>query len=145
MFVLFTSSEVISTYYWLLVISAYFCDSTRGRLIVLCIEQLQNSDAASITLSSRTGSYSQRSPPFCEVGCSLADQPSSGSLSSSPDDNSCDGVKLEESETWHLRLAYSIVWPGIVLAVCPYLEHYFLASSGNSVSFKFFCSFFYFD
>lgn len=113
-------------------------ESTRGRLIVLCIEQLKNSDAASVTFSSRAGSYSQRSSPFREVGCSLADQPSSGSLSSSSDDNSCEGVKLEESETWHLRLAYSTSWPGMVLAVCPYLEHYFLASYGNSF---FVCSF----
>lgn len=120
------------------VILAHSFDSTRGRLIVLCIEQTQNSDAGSMTFSSKTGSYSQRSSPFREIGGSTAELPSSGSLCSSPDDNSCDGVKLEESEAWHLRSVCSSIFSGMVLAVCPYLEHYFLASAGNSVSFKFF-------
>ncbi|XP_042053736.1 probable splicing factor 3B subunit 3 [Salvia splendens] len=95
-------------------------ESTKGRLVVLCLEHLQNSD---------TGSMTQRSSP---IGSHAAEQLSCSSICSSPDDNSSDGVKLEETEAWHLRLAYSAVWPGLVTAVCPYLDRYFLASAGNS-------------
>ncbi|XP_027069184.1 splicing factor 3B subunit 3 isoform X1 [Coffea eugenioides] len=107
-------------------------ESTSGRLIVLCLEHTQNSDTGSATFSSRTFSYSQRSSPFREIGGCSAEQLSSGSICSSPDDDSSDGIKLEESEAWHLRLTYSTIWPGMVLAVCPYLDRYFLASAGNS-------------
>lgn len=95
-------------------------ESTKGRLVVLCLEHIQNSD---------TGSMTQRSSP---IGNYAAEQLSCSSICSSPDDNSCDGVKLEETESWHLRLAYSTIWPGMVIAVCPYLDRYFLASAGNS-------------
>lgn len=95
-------------------------ESTRGRLVVLCLEHIQNSD---------TGSMTQRSSP---IGSYAAEQLSCSSICSSPDDNSCDGVKLEETEAWHLRLAFSTIWPGMIIAVCPYLDRYFLASAGNS-------------
>ncbi|PIN20426.1 Splicing factor 3b, subunit 3 [Handroanthus impetiginosus] len=95
-------------------------ESTKGRLVVLCLEHVQNSDSGSVT---------QRNSP---IGGSAAEQLSSSSLCSSPDDNSCDGVKLEETEAWHLRSAYSTTWPGMVVAVCPYLDRYFLAAAGNS-------------
>lgn len=76
--------------------------------------------------------YSKRSSPFCDYG-----ELSSSSLCSSPDDidnNSCDGngIKLEETEAWNLRLAYATNMRGIVLALCPYLDCYFLASAGSS-------------
>ncbi|KAK2985367.1 hypothetical protein RJ640_029324 [Escallonia rubra] len=106
--------------------------STRGRLIVLCVELRQNSDSGSMTICSKAGSSSQRTSPFREVVGYTAEQLSSSSLCSSPDDNSCDGIKLEELEAWNLRLAYSVVWPGMVLAVSPYLDRYFLASAGNA-------------
>ncbi|KAG8371805.1 hypothetical protein BUALT_Bualt12G0001400 [Buddleja alternifolia] len=107
-------------------------ESTKGRLVVLCIEHMQNSDSGSVMLCSKTGSSSQRNPPFCDISRYAVEQLSTSSLCSSPDDNSCDGIKLEETEAWHLRLAYSTIWPGAVLAVCPYLDRYFLASAGNS-------------
>ncbi|XP_052176753.1 uncharacterized protein LOC127791056 isoform X2 [Diospyros lotus] len=107
-------------------------ESTRGRLIVLCLEHMQNSDSASMTSCSKAGSASQRTSPFREVVGYAAEQLSSSSLCSSPDDNSCDGIRLEETEAWHLRLAYSTRWPGMVLAICPYLDRYFLASAGNA-------------
>lgn len=101
-------------------------ESTKGRLIVLCLEHKQNSDSGSMTF------YSKRSSPFCDYG-----ELSSSSLCSSPDDidnNSCDGngIKLEETEAWNLRLAYATNMRGIVLALCPYLDCYFLASAGSS-------------
>lgn len=107
-------------------------ESTKGRLVVLCLEHVQNSDAASMSFSSRTGSFSQRSSPLRENDGIPADQVSGDSLCSSPSQQSGDGLKLDECEAWHLRLAYSSVWPGMVLAVCPYLDHYFLASAGNT-------------
>lgn len=93
--------------------------------MVLCLEHTQNSD---------TGSMTQRSSPISSYA---AEQLSCSSICSSPDDNSCDGVKLEETEAWHLRLAFSTIWPGMIIAVCPYLDRYFLASCASSVSCKF--------
>lgn len=96
---------------------------------------MQNSDSGSITFSSKAGSHSQRMSPFHEVVGHVAEHPSSSSICSSPDDISCDGIKVEETEAWQLRLAYSTTWPGgMVLAICPYLDRYFLASAGNAVS-----------
>ncbi|XP_030927735.1 splicing factor 3B subunit 3 isoform X1 [Quercus lobata] len=106
-------------------------ESTKGRLIVLCLEHVQNSDSGSITFCSKAGSTSQRTSPFREIVGYATEQLSSSSLCSSPDDTSCDGVKLEETESWQLRLAYSTTWPGMVLAICTYLDRYFLASAGN--------------
>lgn len=107
-------------------------ESTKGRLIVLCLEHMQNSDSGSMTFCSKAGSSSQRTSPFREIVGYAAEQLSGSSLCSSPDDTSCDGVRLEESEAWQLRLAYTATWPGMVLAICPYLDRYFLASAGNS-------------
>ncbi|GFP84151.1 DNA damage-binding protein 1 [Phtheirospermum japonicum] len=92
-------------------------ESTKGRLVVLGLEHTFNSDSGSVTQP---------------IGGYAAEQLSSSSLCSSPDDNSCDGIKLEEAEAWHLRVAYATIWPGMVIAVCPYLDRYFLASAGNS-------------
>ncbi|KAF3442807.1 hypothetical protein FNV43_RR16724 [Rhamnella rubrinervis] len=108
-------------------------ESTKGRLIVLCLDHIQNSDSGSMTLCSKAGSSSQRASPFRENVGYATEQLSSSSLCSSPDDNtSCDGIKLDETEAWQLRLAYSVTWPGMVLAICPYLDRYFLASAGNA-------------
>ncbi|XP_020540869.1 splicing factor 3B subunit 3 isoform X2 [Jatropha curcas] len=105
-------------------------ESTKGRLIVLCLEHLQNSDSGSMTFCSKAGSSSQRTSPFREVAGYTAEQLSSSSLCSSPD-GSCD-AKLEETEAWQLRLAYAAKWPGMALAICPYLDRYFLASAGSA-------------
>ncbi|GAV86134.1 CPSF_A domain-containing protein/MMS1_N domain-containing protein, partial [Cephalotus follicularis] len=107
-------------------------ECTKGRLIVLCLEHMQNSESGSMTFCSKVGSSSQRTSPFREIVGYATEQLSSSSLCSSPDDTSCDGVKLEETEAWLLRLAYSTTWPGMILAICPYLERYFLASAGNA-------------
>lgn len=106
-------------------------ESSKGRLIVLCLEHVQNSDSGSITFCSKAGSTSQRTSPFREIVGYATEQLSSSSLCSSPDDTSCDGVKLEETESWQLRLAYSTTLPGMVCAICTYLDRYFLASAGN--------------
>ena len=55
------------------------------------------------------------------------------STGSSPDDSS-DRIRHEEGEDWHLKPVLAVTWPGMVHAICPYLDRYFLASSGNAVS-----------
>ncbi|CAN4109295.1 unnamed protein product [Withania somnifera] len=87
----------------------------------LCLEQMQNSDSGSIAFSLRAGSSSQRTSPFREIGGYAAEQLSSCSLCSSPDDNSCDGIKLEESEAWHLksRLFNHLAWNGFYVCDFP--------------------------
>ncbi|GJV62208.1 cleavage/polyadenylation specificity factor [Tanacetum coccineum] len=107
-------------------------ESTRGRLIVLCLEHKQNSDSGSMTFYSKAGSSSLRTSPFREISGYGTEQLSSSSPCSSPDDNSSDGMKLEETEPWNLRLAYSTNMRGIVLAISPYLDCYFLASAGSA-------------
>ncbi|CAI9291769.1 unnamed protein product [Lactuca saligna] len=81
--------------------------------------------------------YSKRNSPFCDSGGGGSEQLSSSSLCSCPDDtdsNNCDGngIKLEETEAWNLRLAYATNMCGIVLALCLYLDCYFFASAGSS-------------
>ncbi|XP_065857046.1 pre-mRNA-splicing factor rse1 isoform X2 [Euphorbia lathyris] len=105
-------------------------ESTKGRLIVLCLE-MQNSDSGSMTFCSKAGSSSQRTSPFREVVVYTAEQLSNSSLCSSPDD-CCDGGRIEEAEAWQLRLVCCIKWPGMALAICPYLDRYFLASAGSA-------------
>ncbi|RYQ92532.1 hypothetical protein Ahy_B09g098761 [Arachis hypogaea] len=61
------------------------------------------------------------------------EQLSGSSLGSSPNDNSSDGIKLDENEVWQFRFAYGNTWQGMVLTICPYLDRYFLASASNTV------------
>ncbi|XP_061372111.1 pre-mRNA-splicing factor RSE1 isoform X1 [Gastrolobium bilobum] len=107
-------------------------ESTKGRLLVLCLDHVQNSDSGSMTFCSKSGSLSQKTSPFHETIAYAHEQLSSSSLGSSPDDNSSDGIKLDENEVWQFRLAYANTWQGMVLAICPYLDSYFLASAGNA-------------
>ncbi|KGN59264.1 splicing factor 3B subunit 3-like isoform X1 [Cucumis sativus] len=107
-------------------------ESTKGRLIVLCLEHVQNSDTGSMTFCSKAGLSSLQASPFREIVGYATEQLSSSSLCSSPDDASSDGIKLEETEAWQLRVVYSTSLPGMVLAICPYLDRYFLASAGNA-------------
>ncbi|CAL0326673.1 unnamed protein product [Lupinus luteus] len=107
-------------------------ESAKGRLLVLCLDHVQNSDSGSMTFCSKAGSSSQRTSPFHEIVAYAPEQLSSSSLGSSPDDNSSDGIKLDENEVWQFRLVYATTWQGMVLAICPYTDHYFLASAGNA-------------
>ncbi|KAK7396820.1 hypothetical protein VNO78_17979 [Psophocarpus tetragonolobus] len=106
--------------------------SCKGRLLVLCLDHVQNSDSGSMTFCSKAGSSSQKTSPFHEIVTYAPEQLSSSSLGSSPDDNSSDGIKLDENEVWQFRLAYATKWQGMVLQICPYLDRYFLASAGNA-------------
>ncbi|KAL1815258.1 hypothetical protein ACET3Z_017832 [Daucus carota] len=105
--------------------------SSQGRLIVLSLEHRQHSDADSMTHGSKASSSSQRTSPFRDVTGYVAEQLSNSSMCSSPDENNFDGIKLEETEAWSIKLCYSTKLSGMVLAVCPYLDRYFLASAGS--------------
>ncbi|XP_027351494.1 pre-mRNA-splicing factor prp12 isoform X1 [Abrus precatorius] len=107
-------------------------ESCKGRLLVLCLDHVQNSDSGSMTFCSKAGSSSQKTSPFHEIVAYAPEQLSSSSLGSSPDDNSSDGIKLDENEVWQFRLACATRWQGMALAICPYLDRYFLASAGNT-------------
>ncbi|BAT86376.1 hypothetical protein LR48_Vigan03g291500 [Vigna angularis] len=107
-------------------------ESCKGRLLVLCLVHVQNSDSGSMTFCSKGGSSSQKTSPFHEIVSYAPEQLSSSSLGSSPDDNSSDGIKLDENEVWQFRLAYATKWQGVVFKICPYLDRYFLASAGNA-------------
>ncbi|KAL2923936.1 hypothetical protein RDABS01_015427, partial [Bienertia sinuspersici] len=107
-------------------------ESTKGRLIMLRLEHSHDSDSGSMTICMKAGSSMQRASPFCDAAGSTAERMSNSSRCSSPDYNSCDEVKLQDSEAWQLHFLNAITWPGVVLAICPYLVDYFLASSGNA-------------
>ncbi|KAL9270563.1 Spliceosome-associated protein 130 B-like protein [Drosera capensis] len=107
-------------------------EDAKGRLIVLCLERSQNSECGSVSVRSKASSSSRQASPYYEATGYAADQISNASHCSSPDDTSCDGLKLEDGAAWHLRLAFQKIWSGMVLSVCSYLNHYFLASAGNS-------------
>lgn len=107
-------------------------ESTKGRLIMLRLEHSHNSDSGSMTLCLKVGSSTRQASPYCEATGSTAERMSNSSPCSSPDTNSCDEVKFEDSEAWQLQFLNAITWPGVVLAICPYLDQYFLASSGNA-------------
>lgn len=87
-----------------------------------------------MTHGSKASSSSQRTSPFRDVTGYAAEQLSSSSMCSSPDENNFDGIKLEETEAWSMKLCYSTKLSGVVLAVCPYLDRFFLASAGCVVS-----------
>jgi splicing factor 3B subunit 3 len=46
------------------------------------------------------------------------------------------GNKTDKNETWQLENVYEHKWrrKGVPLAICPYLDHYFLASAGKKVN-----------
>lgn len=110
--------------------------SAKGRLLVLSLIHVQNSDSGSMTFCSKAGSSSQKTSPFNEIVGHVPEQLSSSSLGSSTDDNSSDCTKLDENEMWQFRQVYKTTWHGVVQAICPYLDRYFLASAGNTVSYK---------
>ncbi|KAI9122007.1 hypothetical protein K1719_006696 [Acacia pycnantha] len=100
-------------------------ESSNGRLLVLYLEH-------GMMKCSKAGSLSQRTSPFQEIVGYVPDQLSSSSLGSSSDDNRYNGIKLDGDDAWRLQLAYAAKWQGMVLAICPYLDRYFLVSAGNA-------------
>jgi len=88
-----------------------------------------------MTFCSKSASLSQKTSPFHELVVHYLEPLSSCSLISIPDNNSLDVIKLgNKNETWQFRVVCATIWNGIPLAICPYLDHYFLASAGNTVS-----------
>ncbi|KAK9123355.1 hypothetical protein Sjap_012957 [Stephania japonica] len=94
-------------------------ESSKGCLLVISIIHTKRDSSSN---SSNSGSSSQYSSP-------LRDQPSSSRLCGSLLDDICD--ELKECKEWKFQQVFQTTLPGAVLAVCPYLERYFLASAGN--------------
>lgn len=78
---------------------------------------------------------SQAGSPFGEIVGYSAEQLSSSSHCSSQGDPCSDGIHLDEIGAGQLRLVSQATSSGAVLAVCPYLDQYVLASAGNTVSY----------
>ncbi|RZS09485.1 hypothetical protein BHM03_00040566 [Ensete ventricosum] len=115
-------------------------------LILLLILPGERSDHLCIFLDSAQ-SYSEGSPliycsnmdissqagsPFGEIVGYAAEQLSSSSHCSSQGDPCSDGIHLDEIGAGQLRLVSQATSSGAVLAVCPYLDQYVLASAGNT-------------
>jgi splicing factor 3B subunit 3 len=90
--------------------------SVKGCLLVLCLDNVQNSADDSKTFCSKAGSSSKETSP--------------------------DGIKLNKNEMWQFRMVCKTTLEGTPLAICPYLDHYFLVSAGTAVSCNLFFLFF---
>ncbi|THU46929.1 hypothetical protein C4D60_Mb09t10140 [Musa balbisiana] len=108
-------------------------ESTKGRLIVLSLDSAQNySEGSPLIYCSNMDVSSQAGSPFGEIVGYAAEQLSSSSHCSSQGDPCSDGIHLDEIGAGQLRLVSQATSSGAVLAVCPYLDQYVLASAGNT-------------
>lgn len=106
-------------------------ESAKGRLIVLSLDNVQNSPESN-SLISNFSSPSRISSSLPEEAVGHAtERLSCASVGSSPEDASNDSIKIEEMEAAHLRVIYQNQLPGAVLAICSFLDRYLLASAGN--------------
>lgn len=83
--------------------------------------------------SSASSSVAAPGYPFCDGMRCTPEHEINNNLNGSPDETSHNGVRFEEGGGWELTLKGHVSMPGIVLAVCPYLGRYILASAGNTV------------
>ncbi|CAL9166748.1 unnamed protein product [Musa hybrid cultivar] len=110
-------------------------ESTKGRLIVLSLDSAQNySEGSPLIYCSNMDVSSQAGSPFGEIVGYSAEQLSSSSHCSSQGDPCSDGIHLDEIGAGQLRLVSQATSSGAVLAVCPYLDQYVLASAGNTLN-----------
>ncbi|URE40577.1 CPSF A subunit region [Musa troglodytarum] len=110
-------------------------ESTKGRLIVLSLDSAQNdSEGSPLIYCSNMDVSSQAGSPFGEIVGYAAEQLSSSSHCSSQGDPCSDGIHLDEIGAGQLRLVSQATSSGAVLAVCPYLDQYVLASAGNTLN-----------
>ncbi|KAK8954298.1 DNA damage-binding protein 1b [Platanthera zijinensis] len=105
-------------------------ESAKGRLIVLSLDNVQNAPESS-SLISNFSSPSRISSPLHEAVGHATERLSCASVGSSPEDVCNDGIIIEEMEAEHLRVIYQNQLSGAVLAICPFLDRYLLASAGN--------------
>lgn len=112
-----------------------FCTRGRGRLVVLSLQNIHNSNCRSnLCLPAQLAS------PFNEH---TTEQISSTSHCNSPD-NISETVNCDEDQAEQFTLIKSKQFPGVITSICSYLDHYFLITVGNIVSLLSFSSSFHF-
>lgn len=108
-------------------------ESSKGRLLILQIEPIHSSRSGMVCSSSASSSIAAPGSPFHDGMGYNPENATNINAGGNPDEASCEGVRFEEGRGWQLTLKWHVSMPGIVLAVCPYLEQYILASAGNSL------------
>jgi splicing factor 3B subunit 3 len=108
-------------------------EGSKGRLLILQIEPIHSSRSGMVRSSSVSSSVAAPGSPFHDEMAYNPENATNSNAGGSPDEPSCEGVRFEEGGGWQLTLKWHVSVPGIVLAVCPYLEQYILASAGNSL------------
>ncbi|KAH9329513.1 hypothetical protein KI387_001621, partial [Taxus chinensis] len=108
-------------------------ESSKGRLLIFQLEPLQSSGSGMVHSSPASSSIAAPGSPFHDGMRSTPEHVANNNLSSSPDESSHESVRFEEGGGWELTLKWHVSMPGIVLAVCPYLGRYILASAGNNL------------
>lgn len=108
-------------------------ESSKGRLLILQIEPIHSSRSGMVRSSAALSSIAAPSSPFHDGIGYNPENATNSNVGGTPDEASCEGVRFEEGGGWQLTLKWHVSMPGIVLAVCPHLEQYILASAGNSL------------
>ncbi|KAI4319577.1 hypothetical protein MLD38_033162 [Melastoma candidum] len=103
--------------------------TTRGRLVVLCLEHARYSGGIDMSFQNKRCTSSLYTSHH-DIDGHLLEQPAS-SMDDASQNAESDSIILADGEVWKLRSAYSAIWPGMVLAICPYMSQQFLASAGN--------------
>ncbi|GLJ45340.1 hypothetical protein SUGI_0954330 [Cryptomeria japonica] len=108
-------------------------ETSKGRLLIFQLEPIQISGSGMVCSSSASSSVAAPGSPFYDGMCCTPEHGVNNNLNGSSDEISHDGVRFEEGGGWELTLKGHVSMPGIVLAVCPYLGRYILASAGNTL------------
>ncbi|KAF0907055.1 hypothetical protein E2562_014661 [Oryza meyeriana var. granulata] len=105
-------------------------ESIKGRLIVLSLETIESPRESGLFAAASTLNSSHTGSPFPELVGYAAEELSSNSMCSSPDEVCCNQIQPEHM-AGHLRSLVQSTFNGAVLAVHPYLDRYVLAAAGN--------------
>ncbi|KAI4341297.1 hypothetical protein MLD38_026034 [Melastoma candidum] len=104
--------------------------TTRGRLVVLCLDHVRYSGGTAMSFKDKGCTSSQHTSHHDIDGHVILEEPTS-SMDDAVQNVKSDSIILADGEVWKLRSAYAAIWPGMVLAICPYMSQQFLASAGN--------------
>lgn len=124
---------IVKSCLYIVIITILFgWNSIKGRLILLSLETIESPrESGSFTAASNLNS-SHAGSPFPEFVGYAAEELSSNSMCSSPDEVCCNQIQ-PELMAGHLRSLVQHTFNGAVLAVHPYLDRYVLAAAGNVV------------
>eukprot|EP00252_Welwitschia_mirabilis_P013831 TRINITY_DN3051_c0_g1_i1.p1 TRINITY_DN3051_c0_g1~~TRINITY_DN3051_c0_g1_i1.p1 ORF type:complete len:736 (-),score=114.68 TRINITY_DN3051_c0_g1_i1:815-2743(-) len=100
--------------------------SSRGRIIAFQLESVVGTSSGLSSSSGAPGSPYNDSPPYNAENSHCFS--SVGNL----DDGSSEVLRMDSGD-WQLAIKCSVAMPGVISSVCPYLDHYLLASAGNNL------------